>query len=71
MERLFQFVIDVCMDFYKILSRKKLFFVFLFGFLVVIKLFSFVVGLFDDLPLFMWIFGIKMSKTVLNFRLDL
>ena len=57
------------MDFYKILSRKKLFIVFLFGFLVVIKLFSFVVGLFDDLPLFMWIFGIKMLKTVLNFCL--
>ena len=60
MERLLQFIIEVCMDFYKILSRKKLFIVFLFGFLVDIKLFSFAVGLFDDLPVFFifWLLGL-------------
>lgn len=37
-----------------------MFFVFLFGFLVVINLFSFIVDLFDDLPIFFfyWFLGL-------------
>ena len=67
MERLFQFVIEVCMDFYKILSGKTLFFVFLFGFLVVIKLFSFVVGLFDDLPVFFFPWFLGLDYWIMGF----
>ena len=55
------------MDFYKILSRKNLFFVFLFGFLVVIKLFSFVVGLFDDLPMFFFFWFLGLDFWIMGF----